>query len=140
MARKILTTCLNKEGKKGTICMIVPDFNPSTHREDKFYLFKLKLRRRLYWLRFKAELLVTKLSLKHRFAKKTLDKKTLDNLTKVCNDLASDTLLEPIKDFKPDEIILSDSAIDWRMKMYKAFKKSIDEAKPIMYVDLNEEK
>ena len=135
MARKILTTNLNKEGKKGTISMIVPDFNSSTHCEDKFYLFKLKLRRRLYWLRFKAELLVTKLSLKRRFAKKTLD-----NITKVCNDLANDTLLEPIKDFKPDKVILSDSAIDWRMKMYKAFKKSIDEAKPIMYVDLSEEK
>ena len=135
MARKTLITSLNKEGKKGTICMIVPDFNSSTHCEDKFYLFKLKLRRRLYWLRFKAELLVTKLSLKRRFAKKTLD-----NLTKVCNDLASDTLLEPIKDFKPDKVILSDSAIDWRMEMYKAFKKSIDEAKPIMYVDLSEEK
>ena len=135
MARKILTTNLNKEGKKGTISMIVPDFNSSTHCEDKFYLFKLKFRRRLYWLRFKAELLVTKFSLKHRFAKKTLD-----NITKVCNDLANDTLLEPIKDFKPDKVILSDSAIDWRMKMYKAFKKSIDEAKPIMYVDLSEEK
>lgn len=136
MARKILTTSLNKEGK-GTIGMIVPDFVLSSTYEDesKFYLFKLKLRRRLYWLRFKVELLVTKLSLKHRFAKKTLD-----NLTKVCNDLANDTLLEPIKDFKPDKVILSDSAIDWRMEMYKAFKKSIDEAKPIMYVDLSEEK
>ena len=134
MARKILTINLNKEGS-GTIGMIVPDFNPSAHREDKFYLFKLKVRRRLYWLRFKAELLwVTKLSLKHKHAKKTLD-----DLTKACNDLANGTLLEPIKDFKP-EVILSDSAIDWRMKMYKAFKKSIDEAKPVMYVDLGEEK
>ena len=102
--------------------------------KDKFYLFKLKVRRRLYWLRFKIELLVTKLSLKHKHAKETLD-----DFTKACNDLANDTLLEPIKDFKP-EVILSDSAIDWRMKMYKAFKKSIDEAKPIMYVDLSEEK
>jgi len=57
MARKILTTILNKEGK-GTIGMIVPDFNLSTHCEDKFYLFKLKVRRRLYRLRFKAELFV----------------------------------------------------------------------------------
>lgn len=134
MAGKILTINLNKEGS-GTIGMIVPDFNPSAHCEDKFFLFKLKVRRRLYWLRFKAELLwVTKLSLKHKHVKKTLD-----DLTKSCNDLANSTLLEPIKDFKP-EVILSDSAIDWRMKMYKAFKKSIDEAKPIMYVDLSEEK
>lgn len=135
MARKILTTSLNKEGK-GTIGMIVPDFVLSSTYEDesKFYLFKLKLRRRLYWLRFKVELLVTKLSLKHRFAKKTLD-----NLTKVCNDLANDTLLEHVEDFKP-EVILSDSAIDWRMKAYETFKKSIDEAKPIMCVDLSEEK
>ncbi len=133
MARKILTINLNREGK-GTIGMIVPDFNPSAHCEDKFYLFKLKVRRRLYWLRFKAELLATKFSLKHKRAKKTLD-----DFAKACNDLANDTLLEPIKDFKP-EIILSDSAIDWRMKMYGAFKKSIDEAKPIMYVDLSEEK
>ena len=43
------------------------------------------------------------------------------------------------KDFKP-EVILSDDVIDCRMKMYKAFKKSIDEAKPIMYVELGEEK
>lgn len=135
MARKILITSLNNDGR-GTIGMIVPDFVlPTAHCEDKLYLFKLKLRRRLYWLRFKAELLVTKLSLKCRFAKKTLD-----NLTKVCNDLANDTLLESIKDFKPDKVILSDSAIDCRMEMYKAFKKSIDEAKPIMYVDLSEEK
>ena len=133
MARKILTISLNKEGSAGTIGMIVPDFNPSTHREDKFYLFKLKIRRRLYWLRFKTELLVTKLSLKHKRAKKTLD-----DFTKACNDLANDTLLESVKDFKP-EVILSDSAIDWRMKMYRAFKKSIDEAKPVMYVDLSEE-
>lgn len=133
MARKILTTSLNKEGR-GTICMIVPDFNPSSHREDKFYLFKLKVRRRLYWLRFKAELLMTKLSLKHKH-----DRKTLDDFTKACNDLASDILLEPIKDFKP-EVILSDSAIDWRMRAYAAFKKSIDEGKPIMYIDLSEEK
>ena len=133
MARKILTISLNKEGSAGTIGMIVPDFNPSTHREDKFYLFKLKIRRRLYWLRFKTELLVTKLSLKHKRAKKTLD-----DFTKACNDLANDTLLESVKDFKP-EVILSDSAIDWRMEMYRAFKKSIDEAKPVMYVDLSEE-
>lgn len=133
MARKILTTFLNKEGK-GTISMIVPDFNPSAHRENKFYLFKLKVRRRLYWLRFKAELLVTKLSLKHKHAKETLD-----DFTKACNDLANDILLEPIKDFKP-EVILDDSVIDQRMKAYKDFKKSIDEAKPVMYVDLSEEK
>lgn len=134
MARKILTINLNKEGS-GTIGMIVPDFNPSAHREDKFYLFKLKVRRRLYWLRFKAELLwVTKFSLKHKHAKKTLD-----DLTKSCNDLVNSTLLEPIKDFKP-EVIFSESAIDWRMEMYKAFKKSIDEGKPVMYVNLSEEK
>lgn len=133
MARKILTASLNKEGR-GTICMIVPDFNPSSHREDKFYLFKLKVRRRLYWLRFKAELLVTKLSLKHKHAKKTLD-----DFTKACNDLAKDTLLEPIKDFKP-EVILSNGVVNQRMKIYEAFKKSIDEGKPIMYVDLSEEK
>lgn len=133
MARKILTASLNKE-RSGTIGMIVPDFNPSAHREDKFYLFNLKVRRRLYWLRFKAELFVTKLSLKHRHTKKTLD-----DLTKSCNDLVNGTLLEPIKDFKP-EVILSDSAIDWRMRAYAAFKKSIDEGKPIMYVDLSEEK
>ena len=53
--------------------------------------------------------------------------------------LANDTLLESVKDFKP-EVILSDDVIDCRMKMYKAFKKSIDEAKPIMYVELGEEK
>ena len=133
MARKILTTNLNKEGK-GTIGMIVPDFNPSAHCEDKFYLFKLKMRRRFYWLHFKAELLVTKLSLKHKYTKKTLD-----DLTKSCNDLANSTLLESIKDFKP-EVILSDSVINWRMKMYKALKKSIDEGKPVMYVDLSEGK
>ena len=135
MARKILTTNLNKEGKKGTIGMIVPDFvSPSAHHENKFYLFKFKLRRCLYWLRFKVELLVTKLSLKRKHTKKTLD-----DLTKACNDLANDTLLESVKDFKP-EVILSDDVIDCRMKMYKAFKKSIDEAKPIMYVELGEEK
>ena len=78
--------------------------------------------------------MVTKLSLRHRYAKKTLD-----DLIKSCNDLVNDTLLEPIKDFKP-EVILSDSAIDWRMEMYKAFKKSIDEGKPVMYVDLSEGK
>ncbi len=133
MARKILTTSLNEEGR-GTIGMIVPDFNPSSHREDKFYLLKLKVRRRLYWLRFKAELLVTKFSLKHRHARKTLDE-----FTKSCNDLANSVLLEPVKDFKP-EVILSDGVIDQRMKMYEAFKKSIDEGKPIMYVDLSEEK
>ena len=114
--------------------MIVPDFNPSAHREDKFYLFKLKVRRRLYWLRFKAELLVTKLNLKHKHAKETLD-----DFTKACNDLANDMLLEPIKDFKP-EVIFDDSVIDQRMKAYKDFKKSIDEGKPVMYVDLSEEK
>lgn len=133
MARKILTASLNKEGR-GTIGMIVPDFNPSAHREDKFYLFKLKVRRRLYWLRFKAELLVTKLSLKHKHAKKTLD-----DFTKACNDLANDVLLEPVKDFKP-EVILDDSVIDGRTKLYKNFKKAIDEGKPVMYVDLSEEK
>ena len=133
MARKILTISLNKEGM-GTIGMIVPDFNSSAHREDKFYLFKLKVRRRSLWLRFKAELLVTKLSLKHKHAKKTLD-----DLTKSCNDLVNGTLLEPINDFKP-EVILSDSTIDWRMKVYEAFKKSIDEGKPVMYVDLSEGK
>lgn len=128
MARKILTATLNKEGK-GTIGMIVPDFvSPSAHHEDKFYLFKLKVRRRLYWLRFKAELLATKLSLKHKHAKETLD-----DFTKACNDLANDILLEPIKDFKPE-------VIDERVELYKSFKKSIDEAKPIMYVDLSEEK
>lgn len=136
MTRKILTTTLNKEGKKGTIGMIVPDFvSPSTHEDDdKLYLFKLKLRRRLYWLRFKAELLVAKFSLKHKRARKAVD-----DFTKSCNDLANDVLLEPVKDFKP-EVTLNDNAIDWRMKMYKAFKKSIDEAKPVMYADLSEEK
>ena len=138
MARKILTTSLNKEGNKGTISMIVPNFVSSSvyedEDEDKLYLFKLKIRRRLYWLRFKVELLVTKFSLRHRHARKTLD-----DFIKSCNDLANDTLLEPIKDFKP-EVILSDSAIDWRMRAYAAFKKSIDEGNPIMYVDLSEEK
>ncbi len=132
MARKILTTILNDEGK-GTIGMIVPDFNPSAHCDGKFYLFKEKAIRRLYWLRFKAELLVTKFSLKHRHARKTLDE-----FTKSCNDLANDALLEQVKDFKP-EIILDDDAINPRMKMYEAFKKSIDEGKPIMYIDLGEE-
>ena len=136
MARKILTTSLNKEGKKGTIGMIVPDFVSSSAYEDgdKLYLFKLKIRRRLYWLRFKVELLATKFSLKHRHAKKTMD-----DLEKSFNDLVDGTLLEPIKDFKP-EVILSDSAINWRMRAYAAFKKSIDEGKPIMYIDLSEEK
>lgn len=134
MARKILTTSLNKEGTAGTIATIVPDFVSVYEDRDKLYLFKLKIRRRLYWLRFKVELLVTKFSLRHRHTKKTLD-----NFIKSCNDLANDTLLEPIKDFKP-EVIFSDSAIDWRMEAYKAFKKSIDEGKPIMYVDLSEEK
>lgn len=136
MARKILTTSLNKEGNKGTISTIVPDFVSSSVYEDgdKLYLFKLKMRRRLYWLRFKFELLMTKFSLRHKHTKKTLD-----DFIKSCNDLANDTLLEPIKDFKP-EAILSDSAIDWRMEAYAAFKKSIDEGKPIMYVDLGEEK
>lgn len=137
MARKILTASLNKEGTSGTIGMIVPDFvSPSVHEgEDKLYLFKFKLRRCLYWLRFKVELLfMTKLNLKHRHSRKILD-----DFTKSCNDLANGILLESIKDFKP-EIILSDSAIDKRMEMYKAFKKSIDEAKPIMYIDLSEEK
>lgn len=130
MARKILTTSLNKEGKKGTICMIVPDFISSSAYEDtgKLYLFKLKLKRRLYWLRFKAELLVTKLSLRRKHAKKTVD-----DFTKSCNDLANDALLEPIKDFKLPEVI------DGRMGLYEAFKKSVDEAKPIMYVELGEE-
>ncbi len=131
MARKILTTSLNEKGK-GTICMIVPDFISSSAHEDagKFYLFKLKIRRRLYWLRFKVELLwVTKFSLKHKHAKKTLN-----DFTKSCNDLANDVLLEPIKDFKLPEVI------DERMELYEAFKKSVDEAKPIMYVELGEEK
>ena len=127
MARKILTTSLNKEGK-GTISMIVPDFNPSSHREDKFYLFKLKIRRRLYWLRFKAELLVTNFSLKHKHAKEILD-----DFTKSCNDLANSILSEPVKDFKPE-------VIDERMELYKGLKKSIDEGKPVMYVDLGEGK
>lgn len=124
MARKILTVSLNKEGK-GAICMIVPDFNPSSHREDKF---KLKVKRRLYWLRFKAELLATKLNLKHKHAKKTLD-----DFTKACDDLANDVLLEPVKDFKPE-------VIDGRAVLYEGLKRSIDEGKPIMYVDLSEEK
>jgi len=128
MARKILATALDKEGK-GTIGMIVPDFvSPSAHREDKFYLFKFKVRRRLYWLRFKTELFVTKLSLKHKHAKETLD-----DFTKSCNDLANDVLLEPVKDFKPE-------VIDERAELYKSLKKSIDEGKPIMYIDLSEEK
>ena len=128
MARKILTTNLNNEGK-GTIGMIVPDFvSPSAHHEDKFYLFKFKLRRCLYWLHFKAELFVTKLSLKHKHAKETLD-----DFTKSCNDLANSILLEPVKDFKPE-------VIDERMELYKGLKKSIDEGKPVMYVDLDEEK
>ena len=136
MTRKILTTTLNKEGKKGTIGMIVPDFvSPSTHEDDdKLYLFKLKLRRRLYWLRFKAELLVAKFSLKHKRARKAVD-----DFTKSCNDLANDVLLEPVKDFKP-EVVLSNDAIDGRMRAYKNFKKAIDEGKPVMYVDLSEGK
>ena len=128
MARKILTTNLNKEGK-GTIGMIVSDFISSSACEDtgKFYLFKFKLRRRLYWLRFKAELMMTKLSLKHKHTKKTLD-----DFTKSCNDLANSILSEPVKDFKPE-------VIDERMELYKGLKKSIDEGKPVMYVDLDEE-
>ena len=106
MARKILATTLDNEGK-GTIGMIVPDFVlPSAHHEDKFYLFKFKLRRCLYWLRFKAELLVTKLSLKHKHAKETLD-----DFTKSCNDLANIILSEPVKDFKPE-------VIDERAELY----------------------
>lgn len=129
MARKILTTSLNKEGK-GTIGMIVPDFISSSACEDtdKFYLFKLKIRRRLYWLRFKVELIVTKLSLKHKHTKKTLD-----DLTKSCNDLANSILSESVKDFKPE-------VIDERVELYKSLKKSIDEGKPVIYVDLDEEK
>ena len=114
MARKILTTTLNKEGKKGTIGMIVPDFVSPSAREDdnKLYLFKFKLRRRLYWLRFKAELLVAKFSLKNKRARKAVD-----DFTKSCNDLANDVLLEPVKDFKPE-------VIDERMELYKGLKKS----------------
>lgn len=122
MARKILTSFLNKKGNTGG-------------DEGKFYLFRFKLKRRFYWLRFKIELFfTTKISLKHKYAKKTID-----DFTKSCNDLGNGTLLEPIKDFKP-EVIFGDGAIDWRIQAYKNFKKSIDEGKPVMYIDLGEGK
>ena len=71
---------------------------------------------------------MTKLSLKHKHTKETLD-----DFTKSCNDLANSILSEPVKDFKPE-------VIDERAELYKSLKKSIDEGKPIMYIDLSEEK
>lgn len=133
MTKKILTTCLNKDGTRGTVGMIVPDSILPSDKEERFDLFKLKMKRRLYWLRFKVELFFqAKLSLKNRHAEKTINE-----FTKACNEVADDLLLSPIKDMKAE---MAKIDIDPRWSEYRRFKQAIDAGKPVMYVDLDEEK